>query len=459
MVWRAAIGTLRANRRLSYYYLFATFYTAQSFGIALRGRGTLPILAVAFWGLAWSFFLRIAPAHRELLRLPLATREAATVLFILRVLLPCACALLLIPLFGQLFTRGSHGARELLELACGLCAAFPLMVFAPFLPLPRHWREVGVTRESCADPALQWLAAAAAWVLAPLITVIPLVSMRAGFAQWPWVSAALALGLAWSVWSQRERLAVAVPSSDHAGRRAGRATGARWQGWSGLVPLLWPLFGACCALGLAIGLSLTLPWVPGAMITMVITLIALGTSLSARQTVNCARVLRLLPISPSRLSLLLLAMLVVPTLCGCLFGATLAHVLHPERLSIAQVELFCMLSLTGNAVVFVLALRTGRLKPIGPRLAASAAVQVACVLGGLYFGIALPSGGWLFAACLGALLMCFWWLRWNVRFHALRAGAAAVLLLYACLPVLGDVAMTPDAALRIGFTGLRSSPH
>jgi hypothetical protein len=437
-VWRAAFGTLRANRRLSFYYLFASFYTAQSCGLALRRGGVVPILLLAFWAFGWSVFSRIAPTHRELLRLPLSTRDAAAVLFVLRVLVPCACVLLLIPLVGQLFAPGPDAPRALLALACGLCAAFPLLVFAPFLPLPRNWREVGVTRESGEDRQLHWLAAVGLCVLAPAIAVIPLVAERLGFLEWPWVSLVLGMGLASFTWIQRERLArAALRTAANAVQDAARGNGARWNGWSGFVPLVSPLVGTCCVFGLAIGLFFTIPLMPGAVTTMVITLISLSTAFSARYIVNCARVLRLLPISPTRLSLILLSMLVLPTLIGCLIGATLAHVLHPERLSIERVELLCLLSLTCNVVVFVAALRGGRLKSIGPQLAASALVQVASVLAALYFGIAAPPEAWVFAACLGALILCQGWLTANLKFHRVRPLAALAITLLSCLPVFG----------------------
>ncbi len=439
-VWRAAFGTLRANRRLSFYYLFASFYTAQSCGLALRRGGVVPILLLAFWAFGWSLFSRIAPTHRELLRLPLSTRDAAAVLFVLRVLVPCACVLALIPLVGQLFAPGPDAPRALLALACGLCAAFPLLVLAPFLPLPRNWREVGVTRESGDDRQLHGLAAVALCVLAPAIAVIPLVAKRLEFREWPWFSLVLGAGLGAFAWIQRDRLArAALRSGANAARQPALEDGARWHGWSGFIPLSSPLMGTCGVLGLGIGLFFLFPLPTSAATTMVITLISLSTAFCARYIVKCARVLRLLPIGPVRLSLVLLSMLVVPTLSGGLIGATLAHVLHPERVAIARVELFCMACLLCNVVVFVAAFRWERLKSIGPQLAASAAVQVAGVFAALYVGIAVPPQGWAFAACLGVLILCFGWLTASLKSQSVRAIAALAITLLACLPVFGPV--------------------
>jgi hypothetical protein len=463
-VWRAAFGTLRANLRLAFYYVLITVYTAESCGMLFRRRGVLAIFLVAFWmGFGWPLFLRPAPTHRDLLRLPLSTRDAGAVLYILRVLVPCVCMILLTPVIAPMFARTPVSPREFLAIACGVCAAFPLMSFAPFLPLPASWRLLtGGSAESCEQPALRWLAATAVWLLAPAIAVIPLVSVRAGFADWPWVSAVLGSGLAWFVWIQRERLArVTSQSAPAVGAAPGE--GARWRGASGFIPLLLPLLGICCVLGLAIGLFFAVPVVPGAATAMVITLVGLSASLSAKYILGCARGLRLLPISAARLSIIMLSILVLPTLSGCLLGATLAHALHPLRLSIAHVELLCLLSLTCNVVVSVPALRSARPKSIGPLLAASAVLQVVLVLTAVHFGIAAPPDGWGFAVCLGALGASFVWLAAKLQFFSVRSIAAILIAALVCLP--GFEAEPPDAAHdaadapQLGFRNTRAGPE
>jgi len=436
-VWRATLGTLRANGQLAYYYLLVVFYTAQTCGIALRRPGLAPILLLAFWfGIGWPLFLRKVPTHRDLLRLPLSTRDAGSVLFLLRVIAPCLCSILVIPLAGQLFVQVPDAQVKLLELAFGLCAALPLMALVPFLPMPRSWREVGVKREDGDDPRLHGLAAAALWVLAPAIAALPLVSMRSGFTAWPWISLALGMGLAGLVWTQRERLAHAATATPCAPNSMDEE-GARWHGGMGFIPLWSPLVGTCCALGVAIGLFFTLPLLPAVVDVMMITLVASSASLSARSLLSCARVLRLLPISPTRLAVIMLSMLVLPTLAGCLLGATIAHALHPERLSILHVELACLVSLTCNIVVLIPALRWARLKSIGPLLMTSVAPQAGLVFAALHFGIPAPPDAWTLAACLAVLGAGLAWLTARLKFQRLGAAAALAILALVGLPVFG----------------------
>jgi CubicO group peptidase (beta-lactamase class C family) len=444
-VWRAAFGTLRGKQRLAFYYLFAAYYTAQCVGDSYRNHiGPGYVLFVAVVAFMWPLAARMAGAPRELLRLPLSTRDVGTVLFLLRVVAPCVCVLLMTPLIAPIFARTPYSLREQLALASGLCAAFPLLSLAPFLPLPRGWREPGVTREEC-RPRLRWLAGVAIWLLAPALAVLPLASKRNGIALWPWLSLAIGSGLATLFWMQRERLARASfsghPDDAHSPERE---NGARWHGWSGFVPLFSPIVATCCLLGLATGLFFTLSLLPGAATAMEITLVSLSASLSAKYISNCARVLRLLPLSPARLSVILLAMLVLPTLAGSLLGATLAHALHPDRLSIAHVAVFCLLSLTCNVVVFVPALRAGRLKSIGPLFAASAVLQFACALAATHFGIPVPPEDWLFAACGAVLVLCLAWLNTSLKFYRARAIAAIAIMALACLPVFA--AEPPDPA-------------
>jgi hypothetical protein len=405
--------------------------------MALRRPGLAPILLLAFWcAIGWPLFLRKVPTHRDLLRLPLSTRDAGSVLFILRVVAPCLCAILVIPLAGQLFVQVPDSQLKLLGLAFGLCAALPLMALVPFLPMPRSWREVGVTREDGDDPRLHGLAAAAVWVLAPAIAVLPLIAMRSGFTAWPWGSLALGMGLAGLVWTQRERLAYAALQSPRSSDSVVEE-GARWHGAMGFIPLLSPLIGTCCALGAAIGLSFALPLLPGVVCVMMITLVALSGSLSAKSLLSWTRVLRLLPINPARLSVIMLSTLVLPTLAGCLLGATVAHALHPERLSIAHVELACLVSLTCNVVVLIPALRRARPKSIGPLLVASAAPQAGLVFAALHFGIPAPPDGWALAICLGVLGASLAWLTAHLKFHQLRTVTAFAIVALVGLPVFG----------------------
>lgn len=443
-VWRTALWTLRGKQRLAFYYFFTAFYTAQIIGDTHRRQiGFAYALLVAVVAFMWPMTARMVPAPRDLLRLPLSTRDVGTVLFLLRALAPGLCVLLMTPLIAPIFARTPLSLSEQLALAGGLCAAFPLLSLAPFLPLPRSWREPGVTREEC-SPQLRWLAGGALWLLAPAVAVMPIMSVRNGFALWPWLSLTIGFGLTLLVWVQRERLAsVSVAARPGAGPRATRENGARWHGSSGFVPLLSPLVGTCCALGLATGIFFALPLLPAAATTMVITLVALGVSLSARCIANCARVLRLLPISPARLSVVFLAMLIVPTLTGCLLGATLAHLLHPERLSMTHLAVLCLLSLTCNVVLFVPALRSGRLKSLGRPLAASVVAQVACVLTALYFGIAMPPDAWAFAAALAVLVLCLVWLNTSLKFVRVVPVAAIAITALGVMPVFG--AEAPDA--------------
>jgi hypothetical protein len=48
-VWRAAFGTLRANRQLSYYYLLETLLTAQTCGLLFRRFDLFATLVLASW--------------------------------------------------------------------------------------------------------------------------------------------------------------------------------------------------------------------------------------------------------------------------------------------------------------------------------------------------------------------------------------------------------------------------
>jgi hypothetical protein len=427
--------------------LFDTTFTAQTCGLLFGRRSLAPIILLAIWiGFGWPLFLSQAPTHRELLRLPLSRRDAGAVLFLLRVILPCICVMLLTPVLAPLFTRSPVSPLAFVAVACGLCAAFPLMSFTPFVPSPPGWRLAsGAAPESCEEPGLRWLAAGAVWVLAPAIAVIPFVSIRLGYADWPWLSLALGVGLAWLAWTQRERLARAA--SANAPEPAGgvhAADRARWQGWRGFVPLLAPIVAAAGALGLGIGLLFTLSLQPAGAAAMVLTFVALGASLSANLILRCIRVLRLLPIGRARLACLVLAMLCLPTIVGCLLGATLAHAWHPDRMSVAHMTLFCLLGLTCNVVLFVPVFRSARHRIQGPLFAGALAVQVAVVLAGFYFGLALPPDGWLLVVCLVVLGACLASLTGSLKSQTLRSIAAFALASLACLPVSG--AEPPDPA-------------
>jgi hypothetical protein len=424
VVWRAAFGALRANRYMAYYYLFCALYTAQACGILLR-RGTLiSFLIVAFWfGFAWPIALMLVPSHRQLLRLPLSTREVGAAEFALRVLAPIVCLMLVLPLVGPVFAGNWTPAmsREMLALALGLSAAFPLLSLAPFLPLPAAYlRRHGYAVEGDAR-GLKWVAAAAVWLLAPAIALVPFVSRRYGFAEWPWVSLLLGLGSAALIFTQRERIALAAlgPSAhSNSGTADGRSS--RWRGWSGLLPLMLPQFGVSCALAAAMIPIAGAALLSVAAITLPLILLALSASTGAHLGLRCARALRQLPIPPVRLSALLLGMLLVPTMTGVLVGVGLVQWLHPHGLSLAHTALLCLLAVSCYAVPFAPILRSGRIQIQGPVFAVIVLLQVAIAIFIDRKGIALPPDAWLLGGSVLALALGLAWVTATVNFSAPR---------------------------------------
>jgi hypothetical protein len=308
-----------------------------------------------------------------------------------------------------------------------------MLTLVPFLPLNSSpWRSMndyppfghGVRQ-------MRLFAAAAVWLVAPAIAVLPFFTLPHGRVQGTLISMSIGVALTALAWSQRERIAIEAFRSDKTlSTAAARPVRMSWRGWAGFVPLVLPSFRWQVVVSAATQAFAMTTWhshgapsfVQHSMLVMLpAILVALGFVL----IVDSARALRMLPIAPAALSLVLLALLVVPAVLSNLGAlATLALAPHAAIYTPRDAALW-FLCIIVYTICLAPSIKLAHLRWQGALLCGVMLLQ-ACVLVPLYAtGAALPPAGWLLAA--GAVLLggSFVWLRHTLRTTIPRAMVTA----------------------------------
>jgi hypothetical protein len=437
--WRVVLALPKGNLyHLTLFFLLAVQQTDMWVGSSFR-KGVQPTILAGIWfafAVTWPIPLSILPSFRQLLLLPLTARDAGGLMVLLRVGLPTLCLVGSQTLWAFATSGPLCSPARIVNTLCltlSLSAAFPLMTLVPFLPLPvSAWRMQndyppsghGVRR-------MRLFAAAAVWLGAPAIAVLPFLTLRHGVFQGTLISVSIGVVLTALAWRWREQLVVVSFQSDRAtSGSSGALARPAWRGWAGFVPLVLPSFRWQVVVSAATQAFAMTTWhshgapsfVQHSMLVMLpAILVALGFVL----IVDSARALRMLPIAPAALSLVLLALLVVPAVLSNLGAlATLALAPHAAIYTPRDAALW-FLCIVAYAICLAPSIKLAHLRWQGALLCGVMLLQ-ACVLVPLYAaGAALPPAGWLLAAAAVLLGGSFVWLRHTLRTTIPRAMVTA----------------------------------
>jgi hypothetical protein len=437
--WRVVRALPRSSSyQLPLYLLLAVQQTDFWVGSSFR-KGVQPTILGGIWfafAIVWALPLSILPSFRQLLLLPLSARDAGGLMVLLRVGLPTLCLIGSETLWAFITSFSHRLPPHTIDTLCftlSFSAAFPIMTLVPFLPM-----QSGVSRMANGYPGtghgvrrMRLFAAAAVWLVAPAIAVLPFFTLPHGRVQGTLISMSIGVALTALAWSQRERIAIEAFRSDKIlSTAAARPVRMSWRGWAGFVPLVLPSFRWQVVVSAATQAFAMTTWhshgapsfVQHSMLVMLpAILVALGFVL----IVDSARALRMLPIAPAALSLVLLALLVVPAVLSNLGAlATLALAPHAAIYTPRDAALW-FLCIIVYTICLAPSIKLAHLRWQGALLCGVMLLQ-ACVLVPLYAtGAALPPAGWLLAA--GAVLLggSFVWLRHTLRTTIPRAMVTA----------------------------------
>jgi hypothetical protein len=426
--WHALFATLRNNWYFVAFILFVAHLTVDASGIAFTHMGKSVPFGIIWFAVAfgWPLMLCLAPPCRGLLLLPLSTREVGGVMFMLRVAVPCVALLLVAAAQLALVwvTRNGLAFPVIpMSAALAICAAFPAMVLAPFLPLPSFFwrdRDPGYARGRA---AMRLAAAVAVGLVAPAVALVPVLARQFGWSYGGFLSAALGAAMAALAWGLRERIVV---ESMRADRATGHATAALYpRGWRGIGPLFLPACGWSAAVGILVPLTL-LPLrhrlsdraLAVGELAFAGSCLAYVAMLGVQKSI---RALRLLPISVGALATLLTLAVTLPSLVGLVVSFCVVDRFRPEL----GVPLFHTTVLWAFCMACVLmavpsAVRFGRSSATALRGAPWSVLSWFVCSGILLTRVHLPTDMSLLLAAMISIFTSYLWLRHSVATTLVR---------------------------------------